>query len=142
MSSTVGAGVREGCIYAPNPSAVEGIQRGINGKTCPKDIRRVDGNEIPGYLRLVSSDELPCGLLCQRLRGHIHHCWSGRRALGLDRLDVGVIPVAFGEGTRDSSGFADRNCRRCEHETLHVAPMFQGGVQNRCGPSHSRDDDI
>jgi len=121
---------------------MEGNEKRMKWKTCPEDIRRVDGNEIPGYLRLVSSDEFPRGLLCQRLRSHIHHYWPCCRALGFDRLDVGVIPVAFGEDARDSSGFADRNCRRCEHEALHVAPMFQGRVQDRCGPSYSRDDDI
>jgi hypothetical protein len=118
------------------------MKSGRNGKTCPKDIRRGEGNEIPGYLRLVSSDEVPRGLLRERLRSKIPRHWSGRRALGFDRLDVNAIPVAFGEDARDGSVFADRNYGRCEHETLHVAPIFQRGVQDRCGPMQSRDDEI
>ena len=114
---------------------------GQNNEACPKDPRGVDGDEIPRDLRLMGGDKLPRGFLCQRLRGLVYRIRICR-TLRLHRLDGGIIPVGFVENARQRNQFENRDNRRGEDHTLHVASMFQGRIQDRCGSTHGRDDEI
>ena len=109
---------------------------------CPENQWGVDDDEIPRNLGFMGGDKLPRGLLCQSLRGQVDRYGPCFRAFRLHRLYGGIIPVAFVENTRHRGIFANRRNRRGEDHTLQSAAMFQGRVQDRCGSSQGRDDEI
>ena len=140
MSSTVGAGLSEGCTYGWAVQLCEIKKR--NKEAHPQNPRRVDGDEIPRDLRAMGGDKLPRGFLCKRLRGLVNRKRICSSALRLHRLHGGIIPVAFRENPRYLGLFEYRDKRRRENHTLQRVPIFQGGVQDRCSSLYCRDDEI
>ncbi len=67
MSSTVGAGLSEGCQgkYAWRRQLQQ--QKKTGKKSHPNYQHGVEDSEIPRELRVMRGDRIPCGFLCQRL---------------------------------------------------------------------------
>jgi len=93
ISSIVRAGLRDDCVRGEATKIKHHRVQRERPATYPENPWRVDGDEVPCELGFVRRDELPRGVLGERLRGEVDSEGPRGGTLTRHRGDGGIVPA-------------------------------------------------